>query len=140
MGFVKKKKKSQYEAKPMPHNNYLIRFKTPYSRITRKHRKRKEEVHAAQVIIPKWIRYFYYLFTMITKHTTRKEHILCVQQLSNWHCVKSVRSFRSFSVPYLAVFSLNAGKYRQENLRIWILFTQCGPREKLECCVINGIC
>ena len=37
---------------------------------------------------------------------------------------ESVR-IRSFSGPYLSVFSPNTGKYGPENLPIQILFTQC---------------
>ena len=39
------------------------------------------------------------------------------------HCVKSVR-IRSFSVPFLSLFSPKAKKYDPEKLRIRTLFTQ----------------
>ena len=42
------------------------------------------------------------------------------------HCVKSVR-IRNYSGPYLSVFSLNAGKYGPELLRIRTLFTHANP-------------
>ena len=40
------------------------------------------------------------------------------------HCVKSVFIW-SFSGRYFPAFSLNAGKYRPEKLRIRTLFMQC---------------
>ena len=46
----------------------------------------------------------------------------------NPHCVKSVQ-IRSFFWSVFSrirtVFSLNAGKYGPEKIRIWTLFTQC---------------
>ena len=41
-----------------------------------------------------------------------------------YHCVKSVFIWR-FSGRYFPAFSLNAGKYRPEKLRIRTLFMQC---------------
>ena len=57
--------------------------------------------------------------------------------LSILHCVKSVRIW-SYSGSYFPVFSLNAGKYGVQKLRIRALLTQCRGLPKAATCYSFG--